>query len=211
MEVIGLTGGIACGKSTVARLLATRGVAVVDADVIAREVTAVGTDGLAEIVQEFGPGVLCGDGTLDRKALGTRVFRDEAARQRLNEITHPRIAAESARRLSVLADAGRDFAVYEAALLVESGGWKNFADLIVVTASPDVQRARLMARDGAGEDDARARIAAQWPLARKVAVATWVIDNSGTRDTLDARVSELHAALVSRHGGQASRAATVGA
>ena len=210
MEVIGLTGGIACGKSTVAKLLAARGVAIVDADVIAREITAVGTDGLGEIVREFGPEVLCADGTLDRKALGTRVFRDDAARNRLNEITHPRIAAESGRRLSALADQGHPFAIYEAALLLESGGWKHLGGLIVVTASPEAQRARLMARDGAGEDDARARIAAQWPLARKVAVATWVIDNGGTLDDLDARVAELHAALVVRHGAQASRAATVG-
>ena len=200
MVVIGLTGGIACGKSAVAALLAERGVAVVDADQGAREVVAPGSDGLAAVVEAFGAGVLSPDGTLDRKRLGERVFGDEAARRRLNGILHPRIAQWSAERFMALAAEGRPFAVYEAALLVENGAHRAMGGLIVVTARPEVQRARLMARDGIDAAAAQARIDAQWPLEKKVAVATEVIDNSGDREALRAQVLGLHTRLVEAYG-----------
>ncbi|MBP6829911.1 MAG: dephospho-CoA kinase [Deltaproteobacteria bacterium] len=200
MVVIGLTGGIACGKSAVAAMLAERGVAIVDADQGAREVVAPGSDGLSEVVAAFGEGVLSPDGSLDRKRLGERVFGDEEARKKLNAILHPRIAQWSAERFMALAAEGRPFAVYEAALLVENGAHRAMGGLIVVTARPEVQRARLMARDGIDAAAAQARIDAQWPLEKKVAVATEVIDNSGDREALRAQVLGLHTRLVEAYG-----------
>jgi len=196
MVVIGLTGGIACGKSAVAALLAARGVAVVDADVGAREVVAPGSDGLAAVVAAFGEGVLSPDGTLDRKALGERVFGDEEARQRLNGLLHPRIGQWSAEQFMRLAAEGRGFVVYEAALLVENGVHRSLEGLIVVTARPEVQRARLMARDSIDAAAAQARMDAQWPLEKKVAVATEVVDNSGDRAALEAQVAGVYGRLM---------------
>lgn len=206
MEVLGLTGGIACGKTAVARMFLDRGVPVVDADVVARDVVAVGTEGLDAVVAAFGRDVLAPDGSLDRKRLGQRVFSDEAARKTLNGILHPRIGAESMARLAALMSEGHGFALYDAALLVENGTHTSFAGLIVVTARPEVQLARLMERDGATEAEARARIDAQWPLAKKVAVATHVIDNSGTRARLEARTLEVYAELVVAYGPPARNA-----
>jgi len=207
MEVIGLTGGIACGKTAVARLFQARGVPVVDADQVARDVVLPGTEGLAAVVASFGADVLAPDGTLDRKRLGQRVFGDVEARRRLEGILHPRIGAESFARLAALGAEGHGFALYDAALLVENGSHRNFPGLVVVTARPDVQLARLVARDGSTEAEARARVAAQLPLARKVAAATWVVDNSGDRARLEARVASLYAELVVAYGPPARRRA----
>jgi dephospho-CoA kinase len=207
MEVIGLTGGIACGKTAVARAFSARGVPVVDADQVARDVVLPGTEGLAAVVEAFGPEVLDGGGALDRKRLGQRVFGDADARRRLEGILHPRIGAESFARLAALGAAGHGFAVYDAALLVENGSHRNFPGLIVVTARPEVQLARLVARDGCSAEEARARIASQLPLARKVSAATWVVDNSGERARLEARAAELYAELVVTFGPPARRVA----
>lgn len=199
--VVGLTGGIACGKSTVAAQLAELGVPIVDADALAREVVAPGTPGLAAIVERFGSDVLLADGSLDRKKLGERVFSDPDARRALNAITHPRIAAAGMEKLRALADHPAPYRVYEAALLVENGMAKAFAALVVVTVDEATQLARLMARDGSTESEARARIASQLPLAKKVEVADHVIDNSGTPEATRAKVRALHDALVARFGG----------
>src|SRR5690606_29018251 len=129
---------------------------VVDADQIARDVVAPGTEGLAEIVEAFGREVLLPDGTLDRKRLGDRVFADPAARAKLNAITHPRIGAASAARMAELAETGAPYLIYEAALLVENGIHRAMAALVVVTARPETQLRRLMARDGIDEAAARA-------------------------------------------------------
>ena len=180
MRVIGLTGGIASGKSTAAKILVELGARVVDADQIARDVVAPGQPALAELVARFGSDYLLPDGTLDRKRLGARVFADVDERRKLNAITHPRIAAETQARLAALRDAGEPLAVYEAALLVENGAQAGLDGLIVVACSEPTQRARLMARDGLSAEEADARMAAQWPLAQKVAVADWVIDSNGT-------------------------------
>ncbi len=180
MRVIGLTGGIASGKSTAAKILVELGARVVDADQIARDVVAPGQPALAELVARFGSEYLLPDGSLDRKRLGARVFADVDERRKLNAITHPRIAAETQARLAALRDAGEPLAVYEAALLVENGAQAGLDGLIVVACSEPTQRARLMARDGLSAEEADARMAAQWPLAQKVAVADWVIDSNGT-------------------------------
>ncbi len=207
MEVLGLTGGIACGKTAVARGFARRGVPVVDADVVARDVVAPGTEGLAAVVSAFGDEVLGPDGALDRKRLGARVFGDAGARRTLEAILHPRIAAESMARLAAHAGDGHGFALYDAALLVENGTHASLSGLVVVTARPEVQLARLVARDGCTEAEARARIAAQLPLARKVAVATHVVELAGGRERLEARVAEVYAALVLAWGPPAPRRA----
>jgi dephospho-CoA kinase len=179
MRVIGLTGGIASGKSTAARTLVELGARVVDADALAREIVAPGQPALAEIVHHFGEQMLLADGTLDRKRLGSAIFADPAARRALNAITHPRIAAATQARLAQLRDEGVAVAVYEAALLVENGAHHGLDGLIVVVCDEATQLARLMSRDGYAEADARARIGAQAPMADKIAAATWVVDTTG--------------------------------
>jgi dephospho-CoA kinase len=191
-RILGLTGGIASGKSTASARFAELGVPIVDADKLAREVVEKGTDGLAEIVKVFGPEVLDAEGALDRKKLGAIVFDDADLRHRLEQITHPRIAALSMQRMAAIATSGAPYGLYEAALLVEKGTHRAMNGLVVVAASPEVQLARVMKRDGLDEAAARARLAAQMPLADKVAAATWVIWNDGDLDALRARVDEVH-------------------
>lgn len=195
---VGLTGGIASGKSTVARMFAELGVGVVDADAIAREIVAPGTEGLAEIVQTFGAGVLDGTGALDRKRLGAIVFADATARAKLNAITHPRIGALSAARIAELQDTATPYVIYEAALLVEGGLYRALAALIVVVCDEAQQRARIVDRDQLDEDEAAARIQAQLPTAQKVAVADFVIENRGDLDALRRRTEEVHYQLLQR-------------
>ena len=190
-RVLGLTGGIASGKSTVAAILRELGVPVVDADALAREVVRPGEPAFAEIVAAFGPGVVAADGTLDRKAVADLVFADPGKRRTLEAITHPRIAAAAQVRITGALKAGAPLVIYEAALLVERGIHKAFDGLIVVAAREDVQLARVMARDGLDEAAARARLAAQLPLADKIAVATHVIENDGTRAETRAKVEAL--------------------
>lgn len=182
MKLIGLTGGIASGKSTVSRMLRDAGVDVVDADELAREAVRPGSEGLAEITAAFGHDVLRPDGTLDRARLGARVFADEGERRRLNAILHPKIAALAAERTSALAARGVDVCVYEAPLLFENGLESAMDATILVAVPEDVQRARLVARDGLTGAEAQARIAAQMQLAEKRRRATVVLDNAGTRD-----------------------------
>lgn len=179
MFTVGLTGGIACGKSTVAALLRARGVPVLDADRAARDVTAPGSPALAEIASRFGAAMLREDGTLDRKALGARVVGDAEGRRALEEITHPRIREAIAEGLAALAAAGHPVAVVEAALLVETGSYRLYDALLVVRASAEVQVRRLMAREGVDEPTARAWLAAQMPVEEKARLATAVIDNDG--------------------------------
>lgn len=178
--VFGLTGGIASGKSTVAARFVARGLPVVDADQIARDVVVPGSEGLAAVVEAFGAGVLLASGELDRKALGAIVFAEPARRASLNAILHPRIGAATAARLASLDQAGEPLVCYDAALLVENGLGDAFRPLVVVAASEPRQRERLMTRDGLSDDEARARIAAQMSLADKLKVADVVITNDGT-------------------------------
>lgn len=194
--LIGLTGGIACGKTTVARLLAERGAIVIDADQIARDVVAPGTDGLAAVRTAFGDAAIDADGALDRPALGRAVFGDPDARARLEGILHPRIAAESVQRISAALAHDPPLVVYDAALLVETGRADAFRPLVVVTAPVAVQRARLIDRDGLDPDAADARLAAQMPIDEKARYADHLIDNGGTREALAAQVDALWTRLV---------------
>jgi len=193
-RLIGLTGGIGSGKSTVAGLIARRGVPVLDADVLAREAVEPGRPAFAEIARVW-PGVVAPDGHIDRKRLGAIVFADPAARARLEAILHPQIAALARGRAADLARAGHRLAFYEASLLVETGRYRELDGLVVVDA-PDEQRiARVAARSGLTADEVRARIAAQLPMADKRRVATHVIENDGDLASLDAKVATMLKAL----------------
>lgn len=186
---VGLTGGIAAGKSAVARMLVDRGAVLIDADAIARAVVAPGTPGLEAVVAAFGPGILAADGSLDRPALGALVFADAAAREKLNSIVHPLVRAEAA-RLRAAAPAGAVI-VQDIPLLVETGQGKDF-DKVLVVAAPLAERLRRMVEDrGMAEADALARIAAQATDEQRAAVADAVINNSGTLEQLHQRVNEI--------------------
>ncbi|EYF07846.1 dephospho-CoA kinase [Chondromyces apiculatus] len=196
--LFGLTGGLASGKSTVAARLRTHGVPVIDADALAREVVLPGTDGLAEIVAVFGPEVQLPDGTLDRPRLAAIVFKDDDKRRRLNSILHPRIGALSMARVAEHRTRGEEVVCYEAPLLVENGLADMFRPLVVVAVPEDVQVARAMLRDDATEDQARARIAAQLPLADKVRAADFVIDNGRSREDTERQTDEVLAKIRER-------------
>jgi len=190
-RVVGLTGGIASGKSLVAAMLRELGAPVVDADALARVAVEPGRPAYEDIVREFGPEVLAEDGTLDRKRLADVVFADPAKRKRLEAITHPRIAQLAQQATAEHVARGARVVIYEAALLVENGMYRFLDGLIVVAAAEEEQLRRAVLRDGQGEAAARARIAAQLPLAKKVEVATHVIDNSGTVEETRAQVERL--------------------
>jgi dephospho-CoA kinase len=190
LKVLGLTGGIGTGKSTVAQMFADRGVPVVDADALAREVVAHGLPAHADIAAAW-PDVVGLDGALDRKRLGAIVFGDPAARLRLEGITHPRIQALAGQRLAALAEAGYRLALYSAALLVESGRWREFDGLIVVAASEATQIARVRARDGLSQADAEARVRAQLATAEKIRLANYIIDNDDGLNATRAAVEDL--------------------
>jgi len=196
--VVGLTGGIACGKTTVAKMFAELGIPVVDADDLAREVVEPGTPGLQRIVDEFGKGVLDDAGRLDRKKVGEMVFGDEEARETLNAIIHPLIGAAGAEHIMAHQDDPAPYLLYEAALLVETRAYEAFSALIVVSAEESLQRLRLIARDGFSVTEANARIGSQLPLARKVAVADYVVTNNGDLDATRDQVSEIHEKLTAR-------------
>ncbi len=179
MILFGLTGGIASGKSSVGQRFHARGVPVIDADRVARDVVEAGTEGLAAVVEAFGADVLAEDGTLDRKALARVAFGDDAARRRLNAILHPRIAARTAQLGAELADRGEALGCYEAALLVENGVAEAFRPLVLVAAPEAEQIRRAMARDAMNAAEAEARVRAQMPLEAKRRVADHVIENDG--------------------------------
>jgi dephospho-CoA kinase len=198
--LIGLTGGIASGKSTVASQLVDLGAVVVDADALAREVVAKGSEGLAEVVAAFGREVLTPDGSLDRERLGARVFQDVAARNMLNGITHPRIGRLSAERIAHAQHSAAPYVVYEAALLVETGAYRGMAALIVVAAPTELQLDRVQRRDALTEQAAAARISAQLPLETKLAAADYVITNAGDLTSLVAQTRNVHLAILQRFG-----------
>lgn len=198
MHVFGLTGGIACGKSAVAARLAERGIPIIDADVLAREVVTRPSPGLDAIVRELGPAVLAPDGTLDRAALAAVVFADVGKRKVLEAITHPLIAAAGLARTRELARAAHPLACYEAALIVENGLADAFRPLVVVVAPDHVQIARILARDGLTEPAARARLAAQRTNQEKVLVADLVIENDGTLAELAGKTDAALRAICAR-------------
>lgn len=198
MHLFGLTGGIASGKSAVAARLRERGVPVIDADQLAREAVLPGTEALKAIVKEFGEGILLGDGSLDRKKLGQIVFADEAKRKALNAIVHPAVSMLTFARSKELRDEGEALVAYEAALIVENGIADAFRPLVVVAAPDDLQIRRMMSRDGITEDEAKARLRAQMPLAEKIAKADYVIENTGSIADVERRTDEVLAALCER-------------
>ncbi|MCL2542902.1 MAG: dephospho-CoA kinase [Nocardioidaceae bacterium] len=190
---VGLTGGIASGKSTVAATLVELGAVVIDADKLAREVVAKGTPGLAEVVEAFGPEVLTPDGELDRPRLGSIVFGDPARLKVLEGITHPRVfELYVEREAAAPPDA---IVVHDIPLLVESGRASEFDAVIVVDAPEELQVERMVRDRGMSEADARARIAAQAGREQRRAVATYLIENTGTREDLRERVTEVFAEL----------------
>jgi dephospho-CoA kinase len=188
---VGLTGGIGAGKSTVARLLAEHGAIVLDADLAARAVVEPGTEGLAAIVEDFGPEVLRADGALDRPALAKLVFADEERRKRLNAIVHPRVRTWMAARVAA-APAG-SVVVEDIPLLVEGGpaALALFEYIIVVDASDEIRIKRLVGERGMTEDEARARFAAQASREQRNAAADRLIDNGGSPAELSSAVAEL--------------------
>ncbi|GAB2722665.1 dephospho-CoA kinase [Paenibacillus thermoaerophilus] len=196
---IGLTGGIACGKSTVAAMLAARGAAIIDADRVAREVVEPGKPALAAVAAEFGPGVLDENGGLNRKALGAIVFADAKKRRKLESILHPAIR-ERMDKLAEEAEA-RDpdaIVIADIPLLYESGLQDRYERVLVVYVPPEIQLRRLMERDKLSEAEARSRLAAQWPIDRKRELADDVIDNSGTLEETERQLDAWWRKLVAR-------------
>jgi len=200
LHLFGLTGNIASGKSTVAARYRARGLPVIDADQLAREVASPGSEGLAAIRAAFGDGVLGPDGSLDRRALAAVVFADLERRRQLNAITHPRIAALGMQRAAELGARGEPLACYEATLLVENGLADAFRPLVVVTAPEEARIARAVARDTATRDEVLARVRAQLPEDRKSAIADFVIRNEATLEALVTEADRVLAAVCARCG-----------
>ena len=199
MLKVGLTGGIAVGKSTVVSMFEALGAVCFDADRIAREVVEPGRPALRAVVDEFGESVLGADGALDRAALGRIVFADAARRARLEAILHPPIIAEQDRLAREAG--GRDpdaVVIVDAALMIESGGYRRFDALIVVHCDAATQLDRLMRRSGLSRDEALARIGAQMPQAEKLRYADYAVDTSGTLDDVRPQVEAVWAELRAR-------------
>lgn len=197
MKIYGLTGGIASGKSTVSRMLRELGAQVLDADVIAREVVEPGTPGLQAVAERF-PGVLDAEGRLDRAKLGARVFGDPQERAALNALLHPLIGQQFVLRTQALAELGVERVIYDAPLLIENRLHEAMNGVVLVWVPREVQKARLMGRDGLDEAAAEARLAAQLPLDEKRRHATWLVDNSGDLGTTRARVEEVWRAMLAQ-------------
>ncbi len=193
--MVGLTGGIGSGKSAVSKLLAERGAVVLDADLVAREVVEPGTPGLSLIVAAFGAGVLQADGALDRAALGTLVFADPTALKALNAIVHPLVGERTGELVDRARRSGAAVVVHDVPLLVENGLAELYDVVVVVAATPQTQLDRLVRLRGMTEQEAHQRIAAQAPLADKLAVATHVIDNDGPLQDLAPQVDRLWSEL----------------
>jgi dephospho-CoA kinase len=194
--LVGLTGGIGSGKSTVARMLAERGAVVLDSDALAREAVEPGTPGFDAVVDRFGHGVVTPGGSIDRPALAALVFSDERARADLEAIVHPEVRRRIAETVAAHAD-GDDVVVVDSPLLFETGAHEAFPVVVVVVASDEARVARLVAR-GMTEHDVRARMAAQTPLAEKAERADMVLDNDGSLVELEAEVERLWSDLRER-------------
>ena len=190
---VGLTGGVASGKSTVSEMLRDLGAVVIDADLLAREVVAPGTEGLAEIVEAFGPKVLTEDGQLDRPATGALVFGDEDARRRLEAIIHPRVRARAAELEGEAGPAA--VVVHDIPLLAETGQEASFDAVIVVDVPVELQVARMVEMRGMTREEAESRVKAQATREQRRAIATYVIENIGTVEDLRDRVTEVFADL----------------
>lgn len=202
MKLIGLTGGIGSGKSTVAELLVQEGWVLVDADRIARDIVEPGQPALTELAEAFGQDILLPDGSLDRGLLASRAFASREKTDLLNSITHPRIQEETQARFEAARQGGAEFVVYDMPLLVDKGLHRDMDATIVVDVDAEERVRRLVEYRGLEETDARRRIAAQIPDDVRRAAADFVIDNNGPREALDGQVAgvveKLHALLGSR-------------
>ncbi len=192
---VGLTGGIASGKTTVAQILAEHGAFVLDGDRLAHEVMSPGGVVHQAVVERFGREILGESGSIDRARLGARVFHDSADREALNSIVHPAVLAELERQIASYTGHSK-VAVFDAALLVETGAYREFHKLIVANCSAATQIRRLFARDGMALEEAERRIAAQASLAEKLAVADYVVDTEGTLRETRAEVSAIYVRLL---------------
>ncbi len=191
---VGLTGGVASGKSTVSAILAELGAVVIDGDKLAREVVERGTPGLAAVVEAFGPAILTPEGDMDRAAVGQIVFNDEAKRKLLESIVHPLVFERYA---ALEASAPQDgVVIHDIPLLAESGRADTFDEVIVVDAPRETQVERMLRDRGWTREDAESRIAAQATREQRLAIATYVIENTGTLEELRKRVEAVHAELV---------------
>jgi len=189
---VGLTGGIASGKSTVAQIFKSKGIPVLDADQISRDLVSVGSQTLSEIVMEFGDSILDKSGNLNRTKLGEIIFSDPVQRETLNDIMHPKIQKEQKNWLKKKRMEGESkIAVIEAALMIESGGYKNFDFLVVVKCSEKNQYERLEKRNNLLESGIKARLNSQMSMEKKTQYADWVLDNSGDVDFIKSQVSLL--------------------
>ena len=198
---IGLTGGIACGKSFVLNEFRQLGVRCIDADDVAHQVILPGQPAYRDIVEHFGTGILGDDSAIDRTKLGAAVFGNERQRERLNRIVHPRIHQKLDRRLVRLereAASEPAIAMVDAALMVETGSYRKYDWVVVVSCRPEQQLERLLGRGGLTREEAQARIDSQMPIEKKVRFADFVIDNSGGRGRTRDRIREVHGQLLSR-------------
>lgn len=195
MRIIALTGGIACGKTTVAGWLREAGASVIDADAISRELTAPGGEALPALREAFGSGVFREDGALDRALLGKMVFGDEAARARLNGILHPRIRRRMEEQIQACREKGASIVVLEIPLLFEAGMEGMAQRVICVSASQEAQIQRLKSRDGLSRQEALARIRSQWPLEEKERLSDEVIRTDGPQEQVRAHVMRLYQRL----------------
>lgn len=193
MFIVGLTGGIASGKSTVAERFAAHDIDVIDADALAREVVAPGEPALAQLVREFGDEILDPDGALDRPRVRERAFADDAFRRRLERVTHPAIALRMQARLQA---SRSPYTILMVPLLVETGQHRLVQRVLVVDLPPEAQRSRLMQRDEVDATQAEAAIAAQAARERRLALADDIIDNHHSRSAIAAAVDELHEAYL---------------
>lgn len=196
MIVVGLTGGIATGKSTVARMFAKRGATVLDGDEMVRELQRKGTTVYDATVEAFGPRIVRDDETLDRKLLGEMVFRDEKLRRRLEAIVHPALVAAVEQRLAELERDGVPMTVVELPLLIEAGSERRFDWVVVVTAPEEVQVTRLMADRRLTREEALGRIHSQMPLPEKVKRADFVVENRGDIQEAERRVQEIYEVML---------------
>jgi dephospho-CoA kinase len=195
--LVGLTGGIATGKSTVSAMFRALGAEIIDADLLAREVVEPGEPAYHDVVAEFGGDVVQADGALDRKKLGAIVFADPACRKRLEQITHPAIRARFLQRLATLAASGfAGIVFFDAPVMIESGNYKNMDKLVVVATDDATQRGRLRDRDGSPVDEIERKIGSQMPVAEKAKLADYVIDNTGDRAATESQVARVYAALL---------------
>jgi len=199
--IVGLTGGIGSGKSAVSRLLAAHGAVIIDADLVAREVVAAGSAGLAAIAAEFGPQLVLPDGTLDRAALGVLVFPDPERLAALNAIVHPLVGRRTADLTAQARDSGAQVLVHDVPLLVENGLAPAYDVVVVVDVPPDLQLERLVGQRGMEPADARARIARQATREQRLAVADEVIVNTGSLDRLAELVEALWVRLLEQASG----------